>query len=95
MTFFVGRMPASIDVSKVVLNLLIDVINDTLVQCFLVSFQSQDIIGFAVDDLLRNRFLSSHRVDGDNGAFDIHHPQELRNRRNFVRFFRASDLAQR
>src|SRR5271155_2573772 len=45
---------------QVSLKLFVDIIDDRLMQRLLVPFQRQDIIGLPLDDLRRDRLLSSH-----------------------------------
>src|SRR5450432_469400 len=47
---FFGRVPASLGIGKVVFALLVDVVDDGLLQGFLVSFQSQNIVCFAANN---------------------------------------------
>ena len=61
----------------------------------MVAFQSQNKVRFAVDDFGRNRFLGPHGVDHYDCSLDVHKAQKLGNCRDFVRFLRAGDLAQR
>ena len=95
MPCFFGNVPADFHIGKIVLALLVDMVHDGLLQGFLVSFQSQNIVRFAVDNRRRNRFLSAHGVNGDDAAFDVHELQKLRNRGDFVRFLRTRYLSQR
>ena len=64
-------------------------------QRLLIPLQGQHIVGVAVDDLLGNRFLSSHRVDGDDGSRDVYQPQQLGNSGDFVGFLVTGNLSQR
>ena len=51
---------------QVPLELLVDVVDDRLMQRLLVPLQRQHIVGLARDDLLGDRLLRAHRVDGDD-----------------------------
>ncbi len=95
MPFFFAPMPTRFAVSKVVLALFVDIVDHRLVQCLWIALERQHIVGFAVHDLCRNRFLGAHRIDSDDRALDVHESQKLGNCRDFVRFLRAGDLAQR
>ena len=79
------QQPTRTGVGKVILHLLVDVGEDGLIQRFLIALQGQDIVGLAVDNLLGNGFLGSHRVDGDDGSLDVHQGQQFGNGRDFVR----------
>ena len=57
------------------------------------SVKCDDVIGLVVDDLACDVALTSHRVDGDDGAFDRHHVEQRRNSDNLIGFFRHRDLA--
>ena len=50
-----------------------------LLQAALVGLQRQDVIGFFVDDLLRDRPLAADGVDGHDGPFDRQHVQQFGN----------------
>src|SRR5581483_2170778 len=95
MTFLMSHMSTRLHVRKIILKLQVDVVDDRLVHGLLVALQSQDVIGLAVDDLLGNRFLRSHGVDGDNGAPNVHQAQQLGNRSDFIRFLGTRHLSQR
>jgi hypothetical protein len=82
-------------VGEVVVHLGDDVADDGLLQGPLVPLQRQHVVGLALHDLRGDRFLGPHRIDGDDGAADVHQPQELGNRRDLVRFLVAGHLAQR
>jgi len=80
---------------QVPFKLFVDISDDRRVQRFLVPLQCQDVVAFALDDLRRDRLLSTHRINRDDRPFDVHQPQKLRNRRDFVRFLRTRHLTQR
>lgn len=40
-----------------------------------IALESDDVIGFLVDDLSGDATLLPHGVDGDDGTFDRHHVQ--------------------
>ena len=61
-------------------------------QRFLVSLQCQDVIPSLVNDLLGNRRLCPHRVNGDDGSVDVDERQQCGNCRDFVRFLCRGDL---
>ena len=60
-----------------------------------LSAKRQKIVRFLLDDLRGDRFLRPHRVDGDDGALDVHEPQKLGACRDFVRFLGTGHLTQR
>ena len=74
---------------------LIDVRDDRFRETLRVSFQSQDIVGLARNDLLGDGRLCSPRVDGDDRPFGLDQLQEFGNRRDFIRFGLGRDLTQR
>ena len=45
---------------------------DVLAQRALITFEGKDVVGFFVDDFLRNGTLATHRVDGYDGALNGH-----------------------
>src|ERR1700722_5877509 len=57
------------------------------------SFQREHVIGFFVDDLLRDVTLASHRIDGDNGPLDRQHVGPFWDGKDFVGFFSNLHLA--
>src|ERR1700678_714625 len=93
--FMVGMNGKSRNVREVVLALLLNIVDHGLMEGFLVALQSQHVVRFAINDLLRNGLLSSHRIDRGYAAADSHEPQKLGYRRDFVRFLRAGYLPQR
>ena len=54
-----------LNVQHVSIKFLVDVIDDRLMQRLVVSFERQQIIRFAIDDRLGDRFLGPHGVDRD------------------------------
>ena len=76
-SFFGRRVPTNLDVGEVVLDVLVDVFDHGIVQGLLVAFERQYKVRFLIDDLRGDRFLRPHRVDGDDGALDVHEPQKL------------------
>lgn len=44
----------------------------------LVSFNGKDVVGIGVDDLLGDRDLGSHGIDGHGVAFEIELGEDLR-----------------
>ena len=80
-----GRMARKGDVVKPV---RFDVLEKELhltVKRRMVVLEGQDIIGSLLRNGLGNLFLTAHGVDCDNGTLKLQHPQELGNRRDFVR----------
>ena len=67
---------------------------DIFAQRALITLQGQDIIGFLVHDLLGDGTLATHRVDGDDGAFDVHHLEQLGNGDDLVGLFGDLDLSE-
>ena len=65
---------------------------DILAQRALVALQGEDVIGLLVEDLLGDVALAAHRVDGDDGALDRHHVEQLRDGDDLVGFLRHLDL---
>ena len=57
---------------------------DGLVQSGLVVLHTQHIVGAAGDNLGSDVVLASHRVDRDDGAFDVERRQQFRYRRDLV-----------
>src|SRR5690606_22507444 len=51
--------------SAIISQLLVEVLRDSFVQCWLVGLHRQTIIRPGVDKLLRDLGLTSHRIDGD------------------------------
>jgi hypothetical protein len=51
------QQPTRWHVREVVLHLLVNVVDDGLMQRFLIALQGQDIVGLSVDNLLGNRLL--------------------------------------
>src|ERR1700722_19939338 len=76
-------------VFQVSVELFVDVVDDRLMQSLLVSLQPQDIVGFPIDDLLRDRLLGFHRVNGDDRPLDVYQLEKLWNCGDFVRFLSA------
>ncbi len=67
---------------------------DIFVQAGLVALEREDVVGLSVHDLAGDLALAAHGVDGDDGALDGQHVQEMRDRHDFVRLFRHLDLAE-
>jgi hypothetical protein len=88
-------MLTRLDTREVVLPMLVDVVDDRLMQCLLVPFQRQHIVRLALDDLPRDRLLGPHGIDRDDGALDVHQPQQFGDGRDLIRFLGAGDLPQR
>ena len=87
--------PLGTAVGEVGGQVLIDVRDDRFRETLLVSFQSQDIVGLARNDLLGDGRLCSPRVDGEDRPFGLDQLQEFGNRRDFIRFGLGRDLTQR
>src|SRR5271166_6819547 len=79
---------------EVSLRLFVDIVNGSVVQCSLVSFQRQNEVSFAVNNLFSDSCLCPHRVDGDDGSLDINERQKYGNRRDFVRFLGCCHLCE-
>ena len=50
---------------------LIEIIDNGLMQMFLVAFHREDIIGLFFNDFFRNLGLTAHRIDRDDTAFNF------------------------
>ncbi len=37
----------------------------------MIGFKAEDVVGLRLLNLSRNAFLSAHRIQGDNTAFDV------------------------
>ena len=48
-------------------------------ECSLVAFERQDIIGPLIDDLTCDLFLTAHGIDSNDAAFDVQKLKKLRN----------------
>ena len=83
-----------LDVLEVALQCATYRVPNILQQFRLVLLHRQRKVAAPLDDLARNRFLATHRVNGHDGAMEFEHFQELRNRRDFVGLFRGRHLAQ-
>ena len=64
-------------------------------QAGLIILDHQHIVGLLFDNHLGNGLLATQGVDGDNTAFEQAGIEQLRNGRDFVRFFRGLHLPQR
>jgi hypothetical protein len=59
---------------------------DILAQRPLIALQREDVVGFLVEDLLRDVSLAAHRIDGHDRSLDRKHAQKLRDRYDLVGF---------
>ena len=62
-------------VLKVLVHVLVDVGDHTLVDRVLIPLQGENEIRFCFNNLLGNGFLSPHGVDRNDCALDVHQPQ--------------------
>ena len=66
---------------------------DILAQRALIAFERQNVISFFVHDFLGDTALTAHGVDGNDGALDDQHVEQLGNGYNLIRFFRHLRLS--
>jgi hypothetical protein len=74
--------------------LLADEEFDVITQRALITLQGQDVVRLLVDDFSGDLALAAYGVDGDAGALDDQHVQELGNGDDLVRFLRHLDLTE-
>ena len=70
------------------------VAGDGLAQGRLVLIDREDVIGAVAHDLLRNRGLTVHRIDGHDGPADLQEAQQPGDARDVVGFLRGDNLPQ-
>src|SRR3954466_11598719 len=89
------RLMASIlEILQITLEMFLEMSFDRLPELRLVVLKADDEIATAVDDVARDRFLTAHGIDRDQGVRQIDRLQELGNRPDFVGFLFGRDLAQ-
>ena len=74
--------------------LLVDKQLDVVSERALVALQGEDVIGFLVEDRLRDVTLAAHRVDGYDRTLDLQHAQELGDGDDLVGLLPHLDLAE-
>ena len=55
---------------EIVLDVLMKVLCHGSVGLFVIALQGQEIVAALGEDLVRNRRLTAHRIDGDDTTFD-------------------------
>ncbi len=58
---------------------------DIVAQRALIALEGEDMVGLLVDDLLRDRTLAAHGVDGHDRPLDRQHLQKVGDRDDLVR----------
>ena len=90
-----GLVAADLGVLEIYRLLFIDEELDIVFERALIALQGEDVIGFLVDDRLRDVALAAHRVDGhDRPLLDRQHAQQLGNGDDLVGFFPDLDLTE-
>ena len=67
---------------------------DVFAQGPLIAFEGEDVIGPLVHDLLGDVALTAHGIDGDDGALDRQHVEQLGDRHDLIGFFRHLELSE-
>src|SRR5215467_9895164 len=65
---------------------------DVLAKSALVAFECENIVGLLGQNFRRDVALAAHRVDSHDSAFDRQHPEQRRDRDDFVGLLRHLDL---
>ena len=89
-----GLVAADLGVLEIDRLLLVDEELDVVFERALIAFEGEDVIGFLVDDRLRDVALAAHRVDGHDRPLDLQHAQELGDGDDLVGLLRHLDLTE-
>src|SRR3984885_16116456 len=82
-----GLVAADLGVVEIYRLLFIDEELDVVFERALISLQGENVIGFLVDDRLRDIALTAHRVDRHDRPLDRQHAQQFGNGDDLVGFF--------
>src|SRR5580692_11181812 len=89
-----GLVAADLGILEIHGLLLVDEEFDVVFERALVALQGEDVIGFLVEDRLRDVTLAAHRVDGYDRPLDLQHAQELGDGDDLVGLLPHLDLAE-
>ena len=89
------RVGVVLEVLEIGIERVLQLSLNVLQQPLLVALHGQHVVATLVDNLPSNCFLAAHRIDRHQGAGDVEHLQERRDRSDFVGFRIDGNLAER
>src|SRR6202042_2788585 len=89
-----GLVATDLGVLEIDRLLLVDEQLDVVFERALIAFEGEDVIGFLIDDRLRDVALTAHRVDSHDRPLELQHAQELGDGDDLVGLLRHLDLTE-
>ena len=77
MTFLLRLVPTMRCPDKIVVDATLELFLDRLVEFLLIAFHRQNKVAFAVNNFFSDRFLTTHRIDGDDRTLYVDSIEKL------------------